>query len=430
MIATMLHGGFNPAPPTLMHIDLNSCFASIEQQANPRLRGKPVAVAAYTSGNGCILAASTEAKQYGVKTGIRVRDGKALCPGLIVLPSDPWKYRYVNRKLLSLLREYSSDVEVKSIDEMVVMLEKSPALVRRSAYRHNETLLAVGQEIKLRIKRDVGDWLTVSVGFAPNRFLAKTAAGLHKPDGLDVIDRDNVEETLFAMELEDLCGIKHGNSGRLRLCGIRTTRDFYRATPKELERAFTSIVGYHWWMRLHGWEIDDREFGRKSFGHSYALYKPYTPHERELHQILSQLVEKMGRRLRMGNYVAQGIHLSCFFADGSYWNHGKKLAAPLYANDELYKASLRVLLEAPEKPVRILAVSCFRLSEHLYGQESIFAEDCRKERLTQALDTIANRWGDFVVTSARMLSMQQKVLDRIAFGGVKGLEEFIYQDAT
>ena len=103
-----------------MHLDFNSCFASIEQQANPLLRGKPVAVVAYNSPSGCILTASIEVKKLGVKTGLRVREGKLLCPKLIVLPSDPPKYRFVNRALLKLFNEYSPEVSVRSIDEMLL----------------------------------------------------------------------------------------------------------------------------------------------------------------------------------------------------------------------------------------------------------------------------------------------------------------------
>ena len=97
---------FNPKISTVMHIDLNSCFASIEQQANPLLRGKPVAVAAYTTPSGCIVAPSIEAKTYGIKTGMRVKDGKMLYPNLIVIPPDPWKYRNIHLKLRDVLKTY------------------------------------------------------------------------------------------------------------------------------------------------------------------------------------------------------------------------------------------------------------------------------------------------------------------------------------
>src|SRR3989344_3534104 len=175
---------FNPRPSVIMHIDLNSCFATVEQQANPHLRGKPVAVAAYTTPSGCILAPSIEAKHYGIKTGMRVKDGKLLYPGLIVLPPDPWKYRSVHLKLRKLISDYTADFNPKSIDEFVLNLEGYPCLVASSMQQ-------VAREIKIRIKKEIGDWLTVSIGISPNRFLAKLASGIHKPDGLDEINKDN-----------------------------------------------------------------------------------------------------------------------------------------------------------------------------------------------------------------------------------------------
>src|SRR3989344_9194975 len=210
--------GFNPKAPTIMHIDLNSCFATVEQQANPLLRGKPIAVAAYATGSGCILAPSVEAKRFGVKTGMRVKDGKMLCPRLIVLSPDPWKYRNVHLKLRKLLGEYTNDLVPKSIDEFVLNLEGCPCLAGNSMQQ-------VAGEIKRRIKKGVGGWLTVSVGIAPNRLLAKTAAGLHKPDGLDEIGVHNYMDVYKGLELEDLCGIAKHNSLRLNMVGIYSVVD-------------------------------------------------------------------------------------------------------------------------------------------------------------------------------------------------------------
>lgn len=420
--------GFNPALPTLMHIDLNSCFATVEQQANPLLRGKPVAVAAYTTGNGCILAASREAKQVGVATGMRVRDGRTLCPHLVVLPSDPAKYRFVNRKLLALFRDYTSDVEVKSIDEMVLDLAKSPALTRRASLGVSSAMLLIGREIKRRIKEEIGEWLTVSVGISTNRFLAKTASGLHKPDGLDLITRDNIIAILSGLKLTDLCGIKKGNGGRLTFAGITTALAFYRAPIATLKLAFRSVVGYHWWLRLHGWEADDREFDRKSFGHSYALYKPYETTDVKLHQILCQLVEKMGYRLREHGYTAQGIHVACLYSDYTYWHHSQKLPKPLYASRDLFEAAMGVLLSGIVKPVRTLSVSCFNLAPEPCRQIPLFDDEVKKKALTKALDTLVGRWGQFVIVPGRMMSMEQKVVDRIAFGAVSELDDVVYRE--
>lgn len=404
-----------------MHIDLNSCFATVEQQANPLLRGKPIAVAAYDSPGACILAPSVEAKQLGVSMGMRVREGKALCPSLIIRAPDPEKYRFVNRKLLLLLSSYSSEVFVKSIDEMVINFANSP--------HHVRSLIEVAGEIKRRIREEVGDWLRVSVGISTNRFLAKVASGLKKPDGLVVIDHTNIEKTLAAMKLNDMYGIKKGNISRLSTVGILTPLQFYQASTAVLKRAFASIAGYYWYLRLHGFEIDGVEFSRKSFGNSYHLYK-FTNDNVRLSQILCKLVEKMGRRVRRAGFCAQGVHISCLFADWSYWHHGHKLPHPLFTNSEFYREAMSILTSRRSKsPVRILAVSCFDLDKNFSNQLSLLSDRERQYRLTCAMDAINQRWGDYVIACARTLDMNYQIHDRIAFGGITELEEFMFQDS-
>ncbi|MBN2236290.1 MAG: hypothetical protein JW729_01950, partial [Bacteroidales bacterium] len=130
--ANTTHLGFNKAPSTTMHIDFNSCFATVEQQANPLLRGTPIAVAAYTTPSGCIIAPSVEAKKLGIRVGMRVKDGKLLCPDLVVLSPDPWKYRSVHLKLRKLILEYTNDFSAKSIDEFVLNLDGYPKLAASS----------------------------------------------------------------------------------------------------------------------------------------------------------------------------------------------------------------------------------------------------------------------------------------------------------
>ncbi len=438
---------FSPCTPTVMHVDLNSCFATIEQQANPFLRGKPVAVAAYVEDRGCILAASVEAKRLGIKTGMRVRDGKFLCPQLVVLPPDPNKYRFVNRQLLKVLQSYSPEVSVESIDEMVMdvgwmvvgVTPLRPPLLKLNA------MVEIAQEIKQRIKSEIGEWITVSIGIAPNRYLAKVASGLHKPNGLDLITQETIASIFAKLKLEDLCGIKTANANRLRLSGIYTPLAMLSADARTLERAFHSIVGYHWWLRLHGYEDgsmyktfkDQAAFAKgfgepqqKSFGQSYALGRSYTPQEPGLHQILAQLVMKMGRRLREAGASARSIGVSLLFTDYTHWGARVTHTTTFYADSDLYQRAKDMLVHAPKKPVRICAVYCFNLRYDLYRQESLLPEDQRKKHLTQALDAVHDRWGDFVVMPGRMLHMEpastrergrvqrgeHKVLDRIAFG--------------
>ena len=393
---------FNPGPVNVLHIDINSCFATIEQQANPLLRGKPVVVAAYVENHGCILASSIEAKKMGIKTGMRVGEAKTLYRNLIVLAPDPEKYRFVNRQLRTILERYTPYVSVESIDEMVINIPN-----------HESKMLHIAKEIKQRIKDEIGEWMMVSIGIAPNRYLAKVASGIQKPDGLVWITRENIETVLSLLKLEDLCGIKSGNATRLRASGITTPLGMFLSSPKALQLAFRSIVGYHWWLKLHGYDVDTPKEEQKSFGQSYALGKPRTPDDPRLWQILSQLVMKMGRRLRHDGFTAHGVGVSLLFVNRSHWGLQHKTEIPLFADADFYERARMLLRESPLQPIRILAISCFRLTKDLYSQQYLFAEENKKRVLTQVIDKVQDRFGEFVVVPGRMLSMNEKVLDRI-----------------
>ena len=404
---------FNSSPSTIMHIDLNSCFATVEQQANPLLRGKPIAVAAYDTPNGCIVAPSVEAKKLGIKVGMRVKDGRLLCPDLLILSPDSDKYRAVHLALKRLLSNYTPSVTPKSIDEFVLDFAGTPAMRRG--------LLAVSREIKDRIKKEVGDYLTVSIGLGPNRFLAKTASNLHKPDGLDEINKDNFLEVYEGLTLTDLTGIARQNAIRLNSVGIYTVLDFFRADLRLLRAAFRSVLGYYWFVRLRGWEVDDLDWGVKSFGHSYALPKFLTKPE-ELAPILAKLVEKLGFRMRGANFQAKGVHLGLLFKDSQYWHQGMSLGQPVSSSQDIYRVAYRLLSHSPyHLPVRNLAVSCFDLSPRDTLQLGLFEDRLKKDNLIKALDDINDRWGSFVVTPARMANIPTAVPDRIGFGNIRGL---------
>jgi len=280
-------------------------------------------------------------------------------------------------------------------------------------------------EIKERIKKEVGDYITVSIGIAPNRFLAKTAAGLTKPNGLDTIDKTNHLEIFSRLELNDLCGIKANNTVRLNKAGIFSVLDFYNSSAKKLKMAFNSIVGYYWYMRLHGWEPDDVISNRQSFGNSVALQGKYEKPE-ELSPILMKLIHKMSGRMRKAGYTAHGVHLSLLYKNGSFWHQGKSVKEDLFSTGDIYKIAYKTLLHSPYRfPVHTIAVSCFNLSKIKNSQLDFFDNIQKKKLLTDALDDISERWGDFVITPAMMLNTKDLVKDRISFGGVRELEDLI-----
>lgn len=408
----------NHNKPLVMHIDLNSCFATVTQQAFPHLRGKPLVIAAYNSPRGCVLAPSIEAKKLGIKTGMRVMEAKLICKDVIVRTTDTQLVRDVHMRLKRICSDYSVSITPKSIDEIVIDFNPMARNLKRE-------LVDIGRDIKQRLRVEIGEWIKASVGIATNRFLAKTAASLHKPDGLDVITHDNIRSIYSQMKLVDLCGINTRFEARLNTCGIFTPLQFLDAPVHKLKNeVFKSIVGFYWYKRLRGWEVDDIDFERKSFGQDYALGK-HTSDAQELSRILMKLCEKMGRRLRKSGNSAKGIHVALVYKDYTFWHRGRLMNDEMYATHELYRGAQIIFNQQPErKVVAKVSVSCYGLTPSSKSQMSLFEEDDGKTRkVSDALDSINNKYGEFVITPALMLGMDNTVVDRIAFGGVKELDE-------
>lgn len=411
----------NKNQPLIMHIDLNSCFATIEQQANPLLRGKPLAVAAYNSPRGCIVAPSIEAKQLGIRTGMTVSEGRMLCPKLIIRTPDPSMYRDVHIRFKKIFSDYSPSVTPKSIDEAVVDFTQTYKLFKRP-------LTDIGMEIKKRFKSEIGEWMKCSIGIGTNRFLAKTAAGLNKPDGLDTIDASNVLEVYKKLKLTDLCGINERYQARLNAYGVFNPLQFYNAPLQKLKKqVFKAITGYYWYLRLRGYEIDAVDFKRKSIGHSYAL-RNQTIQQSELSPLLMKLCEKTGRRMRRNEYSARGVAVGCLYTDGTYWNESKSQETTMYATHDIYIRAMRLLNKTGyEKKVRNLSVAVFGLVETKSEQLEIFTSP--KFEVSDAADDMNDRYGEFTVIHGLMMGMRDTIIDRIAFGGTRDIED-IYNDKS
>src|SRR6266487_3448915 len=198
------------------------------------------------------------------------------------------------------------------------------------------------------MKNEIGEWIACNIGIGTNRFLAKTAAGLHKPDGLDVITHRNLEAVYGQLELTDFCGINVRYEARLKAWGIFTPLEFLRAPLWQLHKqVFRSVVGYYWYLRLRGYEIDTAVFGRKSYGQSYSLHH-FTADSRELRRLLMKLCEKMGRRPRHSGHFAQGVHVFCGFREYGRWHLGRTFPGRvLYATQDLYGAADELLEQRP-----------------------------------------------------------------------------------
>jgi len=411
----MLPEIYNPERPLIMHIDLNSCFATVEQQARPMLRGRPVAVMNRRTENTAIVTASYEAKKCGITVGMKGYEAKKLCPELVMLESDPPKYRYVYRKMLGIMKRYSAHVTMKSIDEGIIDFHRTTQAIR------GRDLVDIGQEMKQNLRSEIGRAMRCNVGIAPNRFLAKTAASLHKPDGLDVIDHTNLRAALAGLELTDLTGIARRNEHRLNSVGIYTPLQFLEASSETLQRVvFKSVVGNWWHQRLRGYEVDDVTHDLKTVGRQYVLES----HDLERQLIIKRLhhlCESVGGKLRSQKKSARGVLVYAKTYDRQYWHARHMCDLPFFSNAAIYAQAMLLFVGAPGN-IREIGVSCYELSDETDDQLSLFGDElAREQHITDAIDAINKRFGDRTIHVAETLGTGKYVKQKIPFGSTRYL---------
>src|SRR3990172_5764598 len=293
---------------------MNSYFASVEQQANPLLRGKAVGVCSYVHKNGCVISPSIEAKAAGVKTGDRACEAKQKCPTIVFLENQPAKYRAVSERLFTLLAEYAAEIEPYSIDEAFLDLTGHAADLNAAA--------ALGKKIKQRIKDELGEWLRCSIGLSHTRWLAKTASDLKKPDGLTILKPNDLEQIFERLTLTDLFGINVRLDKRLNALGIKTPNELRHYPATNLMQALGK-PGYYLWLNVNGYEtigVDGDQTSPKSVGHSYCLPKKTTD-KNYLKGVLFKLCEKTGRRLRQLELEALALSVGWAYQQGGGWHN-------------------------------------------------------------------------------------------------------------
>jgi len=409
---------YNKARPTIMHIDLNSCFATVEQQARPLLRGQPVAIVNRRTENTMIVTASYEAKAKGVTLGMRLKDAKKLCPDLIGLESDPPKYKYVYHQLMRIMNDYSAHVRMKSIDEGIIDFSDSPIDCEKT------DLSQIGYEIKQRLWDEVGVAMNCNVGISTNRFLAKTAASLHKPNGLDVITHGNLREVFASLELTDLTGIASHMEKRLNAVGIFTPLEFLDADEVTLEKmVFKSIDGKAWYKRLRGWEVDKRDFTLKSAGRQFVMDGYRLPYEKVLKR-LHHLCEETGAKVRSKGMVARGVMVYARTYDHGGWHARHMASLPFFSNEAIYAQARKLFEKAPDG-IKMIAVTCYGLqpADASIDQLSLFGDELAQERaVTGAVDEINGRYGKRVIHSADTLGTDEYLKEKIPFGSTRYMD--------
>ena len=410
--------------PTVLFVDMNSFFASCEQQDNYWLRGRPVGVCVYTGRQGCVIAPSVEAKQQGIRTGMRLDEAIRLCPDLVPIETHPDRYRKYHVKLIEVLRTFADDVLPKSIDEAVIDLTNY-----QYAYPDMPQL---ARNIKAAIRQQVGEWLRCSIGIAPNAFLAKLASELQKPDGLTIITPDTIEDVLRSLKLTDLPGIGHRMVIQLEAGGIHTPLELRHASPEHLRAVCKSIIGWHWHLRLNfGGEVDlAANDAYKSMSAMRTISTEQRNAPERLDELLQSLCLTLERRMVRQGVFCQELSFSGRYYSGKTYNYEVRLPEPAQDGPELYELIRQRLVKFQEahrcEPVlnpslKSMCVVVFRFIPAELVPLSLFQNNSRKDKFRRTLYDLKEKFGADKLIRATELRDNPAYRDVIGFGTIKDL---------
>lgn len=285
-----------PTHAEKLYLDFDSFFASAEQQLNPALRDRPVAIVPLDSPHTSVIAASRQAKPYGVRTGTSVREAREKCPDIVFVSARPDVYVKLHNRILETIERCVPIAAVRSIDEVACHLLESEA-------RQAQALAA---RIKRLLHDEIGPILTCSIGISLNELLAKIAAEMNKPDGFVVLDHEDLPGRLFDLALRDLPGISKGMEGRLEQAGITDIRGLWNLAPKHARAIWNSVEGERFVSALHGYAIEKPETVKRMFGHGRNLPADWRRPEKVL-QCARLLTLSAARRLRRSHYRAAAM---------------------------------------------------------------------------------------------------------------------------
>jgi DNA polymerase-4 len=378
----------------ILHIDMDAFFISVEQRDDPSLRGKPAAVCGSLS-RSVVTSATYEARPYGIRAGMSTQEAKRRCPQVILVKGNHSKYTETAARIFSLLKDYTPRVEVASIDEAYLDITQSLLLFKSPFH--------IAQSIKDRILQR--EQLTCSIGIAPNKLLAKLGSRLKKPDGLTVIQKDEVERILEDLPVSSLYGIGPKLEEELRSIGIVTCGQLGRFPASFLNKRFGAIGG-----RLHEMGLGrddspvvpfDEEEDAKSISHSVTLEED-TSDPSLLRKVLLQLSEKASRRMRREGFYGKRITLTVRYSDFYTFSKQKTLSQLVNSGNEIFLQALEIFESISHpKPIRLLGVGVSLLKKE-WCQLDLFEKREKKDNLLKAMDRVNERFGDWTLTWASL----------------------------
>ncbi len=415
----------------IAHIDMNSYFATCEQQDNLEWRNKPVAVCEHLGG--IIIAASIEAKKWGIKTGTPVWEARKLYPKIIFTKTHPDRYRFYTARFLKVFADYTDKIEKYSIDEAFLDLTKScnvRGVVNGKLQKLDPWLEArrVVMEIKQRMKTEVGDYITCSAGISYSKLVAKIASDLQKPDGLVIVRPEEKQKLYKRLKLTDVPGIGNRMERQLNKLGIYTLEDL-RDYPQDKLVTHFGIQGFHLHSmgQLEGsWKENFDESSSstmKSIGHMYTIPQEFRQ-KRVLQQVLYKLCEMVGSRLRVNGLSGNSISVHINDPERVSVSGSKKIGYFTQDGREIFLEALRFLQNQPlsmeelEKQVYFIGITVSGL-QPLVNQPSLFDYTNRRNLLMSSLDKINNKYEDFTIARVPAFLARHIIRDSVGFGRMK-----------
>lgn len=388
-----------PSAIEYLYLDFDGFFASVEQQARPHLRGKPVGIVPFDGTvHTCVIAVSKEAKARGCKNIMSVPDAKKRCPDIILQPQTPDLYRRAHNTLIAEISSIIPIEAVKSIDELTCRLDK----------RQQQEPEKLAAQIKERIARNVGPYITCSIGFGPNRHIAKIAGKQNKPDGVTIWRPEDLPDVLYPVTYEDIPGIGEAMTRRLYMAGIFTMRQFLSIPPKHARKLWKNVTGERLWYALHGYAIHAQKPERGMFGHGRVI----SPEDRmrdRVQPLARMLVVKAARRMRKAGYYTSRLYVWCQYRIGRTdrsWGDSTRL--PVVCDDKACIDGLMLIwrrlckdLPPSTKIVRVgvmlgdISISGERQLDMLVNDDF---ERRKWERANQAVDHLNAKYSKSLVT--------------------------------
>lgn len=378
----------------ILHCDLDAFYAAVEQRDHPELTGKPVIVGGNPGSRGVVSTCSYEARKYGVRSAMPLAEARRRCPEAIFVPGSMSRYREVSRAVFAVFHRFAPVVEQVSIDEAFLDLTGCGRLWG------SPTELA--QKLKEAVTAEVA--LTVSVGVAPNKLLAKIASELEKPDGLVIVDPERVEEFLAPLPVNRIWGVGPQTAAILKKAGIKTVGALAEARPEVVEKLVGLQMAQHLQLLARGADFSPVVAGgpAKSVSHECTFSRDVDSVE-ALHTTLLQLAQRVGRRLRKGKMVGKTVTIKLRYADFETVSRSATLCNPTCDDLELYQEGCRLMeaLVISGRKVRLLGLGVSRLTGSGDNLQLSLVKD--QSGLYRAIDAMRDRYGEGVITRGSLL---------------------------